>query len=298
MAGRYNDYNQQRGRRPIPDEPPYTAFVGNLPNTIVQGDLDIMFKNLKVRSIRLVRDKETDKFKGFCYVEFDDRSSLCEALEYDGALLEDRALRVDVAEGRRGDRDNNAAGGGNHHHRGGQGGNRGMRQGRGRGYDDRGGGGRGGGGGGGGGGGNYRDDGYRSQRYDRGRGYNRYADGGGQEQRGGYRDHQSHANFGMRRDRRDSDRQRQNSYSEEFREATAEESAARPKLKLLPRTVKDPVNQLAETMQQQTIFGGAKPRDENQPGSRRESESENAAEQTTNEAANHQQQQQQQQVAH
>lgn len=55
----------------------------------------------------------------------------------------------------------------------------------------------------------------------------------------------------------------------------AEESAARPRLKLLPRTVKDPVNSLAETMQQQTIFGGAKPRDENQPGSRRESESAN-----------------------
>lgn len=53
----------------------------------------------------------------------------------------------------------------------------------------------------------------------------------------------------------------------------AEESAARPRLKLLPRTVKDPVNSLADTMQQQKIFGGAKPRDEKDSGSRRESES-------------------------
>ena len=38
------------GKRPLPDEPPYTAFVGNLPNGIVQGDVDIMFKKLRVSS--------------------------------------------------------------------------------------------------------------------------------------------------------------------------------------------------------------------------------------------------------
>ena len=56
-----------------------------------------------------------------------------------------------------------------------------------------------------------------------------------------------------------------------------EEAAARPRLKLLPRTVKDPVNQLADTMQKQSVFGGAKPReDTGEPegtGSRKVSES-------------------------
>lgn len=41
-----------------------------------------------------------------------------------------------------------------------------------------------------------------------------------------------------------------------------ERDAGRPKLKLAPRTVKDPVNALAETKQAAAIFGNAKPREE------------------------------------
>ena len=40
------------------------------------------------------------------------------------------------------------------------------------------------------------------------------------------------------------------------------ESSSRPKLKLLPRSVKDPINALATSTQRSSIFGGAKPRDE------------------------------------
>jgi len=73
----------------------------------------------------------------------------------------------------------------------------------------------------------------------------------------------------MRRDRRDSDRERggdrggerRRGPPEDFREATAEEAAQRPRLKLLPRTVKDPVNAIASDLQQTKIFGGAKPID-------------------------------------
>ena len=46
--------------------------------------------------------------------------------------------------------------------------------------------------------------------------------------------------------------------------SSAGSSGNRPRLKLLPRTVKDPVNEIADSMQQAKIFGGAKPRDEKQ----------------------------------
>jgi hypothetical protein len=42
-----------------------------------------------------------------------------------------------------------------------------------------------------------------------------------------------------------------------------DELAARPKLKLLPRTVGEPVNSLAASSQSTSIFGGARPREEN-----------------------------------
>lgn len=55
--------------------------------------------------MRLVHDRDTDKFKGYCYVEFDSKGDLMKVLEMDGILLlENQLIRIDVAEGKRNDR--------------------------------------------------------------------------------------------------------------------------------------------------------------------------------------------------
>lgn len=95
---------------------------------MVQGDVDKIFQDQNVKGVRLVKDRETDRFKGFCYVEFEELRDLESALEMNGRIVvEGNTIKIDIADGKRNDR-----GGG---------------------FDRRG---RGGPGGGGGGGGGYR----------------------------------------------------------------------------------------------------------------------------------------------
>lgn len=50
-------------------------------------------------------DRETDKFKGFCYVEFEYLEDLIKAIEMNGALnVDGNFVKIDVAEEKRNDR--------------------------------------------------------------------------------------------------------------------------------------------------------------------------------------------------
>lgn len=85
----------------LPTQPPYTAHVANLSFDANEDDLSDLFGNLKIANIRLVRDRNTDRMKGFGYVEFEDLESLKSALELSGENVQGRSIRINVAEPRK-----------------------------------------------------------------------------------------------------------------------------------------------------------------------------------------------------
>ncbi|XP_064538358.1 eukaryotic translation initiation factor 4H isoform X2 [Drosophila montana] len=121
MAGR-GGYEHARGGfggerhvKQMPTEPPFIAYVGNLPQGLVQGDVMKIFNDFEVKNVRLVKDRETDMFKGFCYVEFETLENLERALECDGRIkLDDLSapLRIDIADRRKNERPGGGIGGG------------------------------------------------------------------------------------------------------------------------------------------------------------------------------------------
>lgn len=82
---------------PIPNQPPYTAFIGNLSFEVTEGDIERFFGNTK--SVRILVDPQTGKPKGFGYVEFEEREDLVAAVAMSGESLMNRNVRVNVAEG-------------------------------------------------------------------------------------------------------------------------------------------------------------------------------------------------------
>jgi RNA recognition motif-containing protein len=95
------DHSEERSPpRPVinlPANPPYTAFVGNLPFGVNEEDIAAFFRGTDIKSIRVPLDKESGKSRGYGYVEFEDVESLEKAIRSSGRFILDRKIRVDVA---------------------------------------------------------------------------------------------------------------------------------------------------------------------------------------------------------
>ncbi|KAJ7178724.1 hypothetical protein C8R43DRAFT_974205 [Mycena crocata] len=103
--GRRDDFLSTRPDRmgppredlPLPTQPPYTAFIGNLAFDLTEGELGDFFESSKTKSIKIIKDRE-EKPKGFGYIEFEDLDGLKDALAKSGSNFSGRTIRVSVAE--------------------------------------------------------------------------------------------------------------------------------------------------------------------------------------------------------
>ena len=64
----------------VPKNPPYTAYVGNLPYEVSEEDIKKFFSKLTVKYVRLPKDADSSRMKGFGYAEFATRDELIDAL--------------------------------------------------------------------------------------------------------------------------------------------------------------------------------------------------------------------------
>jgi RNA recognition motif-containing protein len=60
--------------------------VGNLGFEAKEEDVEQLFSGMSIKSIKFVRDRETQKFKGFSYVEFETVDELERAVKMSGEV--------------------------------------------------------------------------------------------------------------------------------------------------------------------------------------------------------------------
>ncbi|MGB8194466.1 MAG: RNA-binding protein [Chitinophagaceae bacterium] len=88
-------------------------YVSNLSFTVQDEDLKEFFAEYgEVTSAKVIMDKETGRSRGFGFVEMSDESSAQKAIrELDGAQVDGRPIRVNIAKPRE-ERGNSGGGGG------------------------------------------------------------------------------------------------------------------------------------------------------------------------------------------
>ncbi len=93
------------------------VYVGNLSFKLNDADLSEVFEaSGTIVSARIIKDRATDRSKGFGFVEFETEAEAKEALKLDGQEFEGRPLKVSLAREQR----PRQGGGGGRHHSGGE----------------------------------------------------------------------------------------------------------------------------------------------------------------------------------
>ncbi len=77
-------------------------FVGNLPFTVTQADLESMFEEFgTVESAKLITDRETGRSRGFAFVEMDNSDADTAIKALNGKDMDGRTIKVNQAEDRK-----------------------------------------------------------------------------------------------------------------------------------------------------------------------------------------------------
>jgi len=138
-GGKGGDRGRNQGGDNAGDK--HTAFVGNLSFKSTEDSIKKYFQGCgSILEVRIAKDRDTGKMKGFAHIDFEDSDGLQNAIQLNGAEFEGRELKVDASQpksggsGGRGRGFNGRRGGGDRHGGfGGRGGGRGGRGGGGRG---------------------------------------------------------------------------------------------------------------------------------------------------------------------
>lgn len=82
----------------IPQDPPFRARVANLPFDINEGDVDEFFSDnhIQIREMKLARDEQQDRLRGYGIIEFEAREDLMDALMLTDPTIRGRRIRLEL----------------------------------------------------------------------------------------------------------------------------------------------------------------------------------------------------------
>ena len=77
----------------------YKLYVGNLSYTTTETDLQTLFAQAgAVKSVALIKDRDSGRSKGFAFVEMENQQDMQNAISmFNGKDFQDRALSVSIA---------------------------------------------------------------------------------------------------------------------------------------------------------------------------------------------------------